>query len=85
MGRPDSLRAATDALRHATRRRHDRQGGDLDRVRFIASLVGGLEFNCLSSPENFEVAKSNLRFKLRGFLIGDANGKFETLPAQAET
>lgn len=51
------------------------------RVAFIASPFGVLEFTSLSSPEKFEAAKANLRYVLRSFRIGDANGKLEILPA----
>jgi len=55
------------------------------RVAFIASPVGVLEFNSLSSPEESETAKLNLRFLSRGFRISDANGQFEILPSQSES
>jgi hypothetical protein len=51
------------------------------RVAFIASPFGVLEFTSLSSPEKFEAAKANLRYVLRSFRIGDANGKLEIPPA----
>jgi hypothetical protein len=57
----------------------------ISRVAFIASPVGVLEFNSLSSPEEAEAAKLNLRFLSRGFRIGDANGQFEILPSQSES
>ena len=48
------------------------------RVAYIASPVGILEFNSLSSPEQSEAAKASLRFLLRSFRISDVNGKLET-------
>ena len=53
------------------------------RVAFIASPVGVLEFTSLSSPKQFEEAKTKLRFLLRGFQISDPNGKLEIIPAQS--
>lgn len=55
------------------------------RVAFIPSPVGVLEFSLASDPEVFQASKSEFRGLLRGFRIGDANGKLEleNLPAQA--
>lgn len=50
------------------------------RVTYIPSPVGVLEFISLSSPEQFEAAKADFRFMLRGFRITDAGGKLE-IPA----
>ncbi len=55
------------------------------RVAFIASPFGVLEFTSLSSPEKFEAAKATLRYMLRSFRIGDANGQLEILAARGET
>lgn len=55
------------------------------RVAFIASPIGVLEFNGLTSPERFEEAKAQFRSWLRGFRISDATGQLETLSARGET
>ena len=55
------------------------------RMAFIASSVGVLEFNSLSSPEEAEAAKLNFRVLSRGFRISDTNGQFEILPSQSES
>ena len=51
----------------------------------LTVLVGVLEFNSLSSPEEPEGASLNFRFLARSFRISDVNGQFEILPSQSES
>jgi hypothetical protein len=51
----------------------------------LTVLVGVLEFNSLSSPEEPEAAKLNLRFFIAQLPNQRCHGQFEILPSQSES